>query len=64
MDCHANDSPRYCSKILGVLRRYVSEALILDRMRKMFSVMNGKSEWGKVKLPRINVIRTGEDDIM
>ena len=42
------------------LRRYVQEALILDRSRRDCILMNRRSEWGMLKLPRIQLARSGE----
>ena len=42
------------------LRRYVQEALILDRSRRDCIVMNRRSEWGMLRLPRIQLARSGD----
>ena len=41
---------------LQTLRRYVTEALMLDRFARTHRVMNKRSEWGKIRLPRIGVV--------
>ena len=65
VDFHQGLDPSYNVKVMDVqgqtLRRYVQEALILDRTGRTADLINRRSEWGMLKLPRLGLVRTGED---
>ena len=42
------------------LKRYISEALHLYRLSKNNVILNMRGEWGKFKLPRLQISRTGD----
>ena len=60
---HGTQDPQFACTLVGsynqTLRRYVAEALTLDRLRGDHGIMNAKSEWGKMRLPRLQITRTG-----
>ena len=64
LDCHMDVEPRMKAKLVAnynmTLKRYISEAILLDKIRRHNNVMNLRSEWGKLKLPRIRISRTGD----
>ena len=60
---HGTEGPLFTCTLVGsysqTLKRYVAEALTLDRLRRNHGIMNAKSEWGKMRLPRLDITRTG-----
>ena len=60
-EMHKGEEPKNVCSIKGsylqTLRRYVSEALTLNRFARVHSVMNKRLDCGKVRLPRIGVIQ-------
>ena len=60
---HGTEGPLFACTLVGsypqTLKRYVAEALTLDRFRGIHGIMNAKSEWGKRRLPRLQITRTG-----
>ena len=65
MDFHQGLDPSFGVRLIDVqgqtLRRYVQEALVLDRSRRNADLINRRSEWGMLRLPRLGVVRTGEE---
>ena len=65
LEKHPQEASNYDCKVLKTysqtLRRYIGEALSLDKARRTCEVMNGKAEWGKLRLPRLRIALTGED---
>ena len=61
---HEGEVPMYTCKTLQTFKKtlghYIWEALELDRARKTNDVMNQKSEWGMLRLPRLQLTDTAD----
>ena len=69
IECHNDMEPIIKAKIVATynmtLKRYISEALHLLRMKKMNNnILNLRGEWGKVRLPRLQVSNNERRDDM
>ena len=65
LEKHPLEDSNYDCRVLKTysqtLIRYIGEALTLDRARTTSGVMNGRAEWGKLRLPRLGIALTGEE---
>ena len=65
MEYHEQEAPKYVTRIVEcfnlTLKRYIFEALHLFKMSKNHNIMNQKAEWGRFKLPRLQITTTRKD---
>ena len=63
MECHSMMELRLKAKLVMSynmsLKHYIYEALHLYRLSKNNVILNMRGEWGKFKLPQLQIARTG-----